>query len=122
MFSGSAIMAKASSRAIHSAEAAGGEVADRLMHAVASLRHEIASMANAVNDFGAPRVRDLQHDLQHNASALAQDLQRHLPVVARKVSRQAGVASRAVVNDPVPAIVVVGTLALLTSLFLRRSE
>lgn len=114
-------MAKASSRAVRSVEHAGGEVADRLMHAVAGLRQEIASVAAAVNDYGAPRVRDFQHDLQHGASALAHDLQRQLPVVARQVSRRAGVASRAVVNDPVPAIVVVGTLALLTSLFLRRN-
>lgn len=110
-------MARSNNRAI-----ASGEVSDRLMHAVAGLRQELATVAAAVNDFGAPRMQDIQHSLQRGASGLADGLQRQLPVVARRVSRQAGVASRAVVNDPLPALVVMGTLALLTSLVLHRGR
>lgn len=115
-------MAKSTNSAIRAAEQAGGEVTDRLMHAVSGLRHEIAAIAAAVNDYGSPRMREWQHDLQQGATALAQDVQRQLPLVARRVSRQAGATTRAVVNDPVPAIVVVGTLALLVSLFASRNR
>lgn len=109
-------MATTAKRALAALADTGDEVAEQLADRVSSLRADIAAIAEAVNEFGSHRF----HDMQRGATALAREAGHQLPVVARQVGRQATIAGRAVGRDPLPTIVVVGTIALLASLVFRR--
>ena len=104
-------------RAFHMIERNRDYGADVLAECVARLREDVRELASALRDQGAHRYGDLQH----NASALVHDLRRQLPVATEELGRQARLAGRAVQRDPVPLLVTVGTIALLSSLF-RRSR
>lgn len=105
-------MANTARRALTALADTGDDVAEHL----SSLRADIAAIAQAVNEFGNHRL----HDVRKGATALAREAGHQLPIVARQVGRQATHAGRAVGRDPLPAIVVLGTVLLLTSLLFRR--
>lgn len=109
-------MAISRKRALKAVEHGSEDVMETLSASIATLRSEIASIADAVNDYSGHRFSDLQH----GASAFAREVQHQLPVVAKSVSRQASAATRAVRNDPLPTIVVLGTIALVSALVFRR--
>ncbi|GLQ09732.1 hypothetical protein GCM10007913_16640 [Devosia yakushimensis] len=109
-------MATSARRAIKQIEETGDDISDNLIHQVAALRKEIATIADAVGDYGGHRL----HDVQHNAVALANEVRHQGAVVARQVGRQAGVATRAVQQNPVPVIIALGTIALISALVFRR--
>ena len=93
------------------------EVGERLGEQLARLRAELTDLASTAQEYG----RHHYSDLSHQAAATLHELRRHLPGAAEELSRQARQAGRAVRNDPVPLLVTVGTIALLTHLFSRRS-
>lgn len=109
-------MATSARRAIKQIEETGGDVSEHLLHQVAALRKEIASISDAVGDYSGHRL----HDMQHNAVALANEVRHQGAVVAKQVGRQAGVATRAVQQNPVPVIIALGTIALISALVFRR--
>lgn len=109
-------MARSTKRAVSAFQHGSEDVVDTLTASLNALRSEIASISEAVNDYSGHRF----NDLQHGATALVKEVQHQLPVVARQVSRQATAATRAVRNDPLPTIVVLGTIALVSALVFRR--
>lgn len=109
-------MATSARRAIKQIEEAGDDISDNLFRQVAALRKEIATIADAVGDYGSHGL----HDMQHNAVALANEVRHQGAVVAKQVGRQAGVATRAVQQNPVPVIIALGTIALISALVFRR--
>ena len=109
-------MATSARRAIKQIEEAGDDISDNLIQQIAALRKEISTIADAVGDYGGHRV----HDMQHNAVALANEVRHQGRVVAKQVGRQAGVATRAVQENPVPVIIALGTIALISALVFRR--
>lgn len=109
-------MATATKRTIKAAADPGDSAADSLLDQIASLRREIAAISDAVSDFGGHRLGDVQH----NAVALAREVRHQGAVVARQVNRQASAAGRAIQHNPVPVIVVLGTIALLSALIFTR--
>ena len=74
-------------------------------------------MSHSVQSYYGSHALD---DLQHNAQALAHEVRQQSRVVARQVGRQANIAGRAVQENPVPAVVVLGTIALLATLLFTR--
>ncbi|UXN69566.1 hypothetical protein N8A98_20445 [Devosia neptuniae] len=109
-------MATSARRAIKQIEEAGDDISDNLVRQIAALRKEIAGIADAVSDYSDHGL----HDVQHNALALANEVRHQGAAVAKQVSRQAGVASRAARDHPVPLIIALGTIALLSALVFRR--
>jgi hypothetical protein len=109
-------MATSAKRALKSVETAGDSVSDALFDQIAALRKEIAAVSEAVSDYGGHSLADLQH----NAVALAKEVRHGGAVVARQVNRQASVAGKAIQENPVPVIVVLGTIALLSALIFTR--
>ena len=92
--------------------------ADVLGERIARLREEIGELAHGLQDYGGHRYEDLQH----HASALVRDLSRQLPAATEELGRHARSAGRAVQRDPVPFLVAVGTVALLSRLFMRGNR
>lgn len=109
-------MATAARRVIKQVEGSGEELSGNIAQQIASLRKEIAAIADAVSDYGGNSFEDVQH----NALALAKEVRHQGAVVARQVGRQANVATRAVQENPVPVIVVLGTIALISALIFSR--
>ncbi|MBE0580711.1 hypothetical protein [Devosia sp.] len=109
-------MATAAKRALKSVENAGESVSDALLDQIAALRNEIAAISEAVSDYGGHSLSDVQH----NAVALAKEVRHQGAVVARQVNRQAGAAGKAIQENPIPVIVVLGTIALLSALIFTR--
>lgn len=94
---------------------------------IASLSHDIAALAGEARRLGEPRLKDaartassFAEDLVHTLEPLAQDLARSARATGRDAARRAKLAGRAVRDDPVPAVIALGTFALLASLLLRR--
>ena len=106
-------MATATKRAIRQAEHAGEEISENLAHQIASLRKQIDQISHSVNSYSI-------HDLQHNAVAIANEVRHQGRAVARQVGRQANMAGRAVQDNPVPLIVALGTIALVSALIFAR--
>lgn len=111
-------MASAAKRTIKTIEDTGEGVSDALFEQLAALRKEIASISEAVSDYGG----DTLGDMQHNARALAKEVRHQGAVVAREVNRQASVAGKAIQENPVPVIVALGTIALLSALVFMRDQ
>jgi len=109
-------MATSAKRTIKTIEDAGDSVSDALLDQIASLRKELASISDAVSDYGGHRL----NDVQHNAVALAKEVRHQGAVVARQVNRQATVAGKAIQDNPIPVIVALGTIALLSALIFTR--
>ena len=111
-------MATAAKRALRSVEEAGEGVSDALLDQVAALRREIAAISEAVGNYGGHTLGNVQH----NAVALAREVRHQGAVMARQVNRQASVAGKAIQSNPVPVIVALGTIALLSALIFMRDE
>lgn len=109
-------MATAAKQAIKRIEDTGEDFSDGLSQQIASLRREIASISDAVSEYGGSTF----DDVQHNAAALAKEVRHQGAIVARQVSRQANVASKAVQENPIPVLVALGTIALLSALIFTR--
>jgi len=109
-------MATATKRAIRQAEHAGEEISENLAHQIASLRKQIDQISHSVNSYGDHSI----HDLQHNAVAIANEVRHQGRAVARQVGRQANMAGRAVQDNPVPLIVALGAIALVSALIFVR--
>ncbi|MET3925416.1 hypothetical protein [Devosia sp. 2618] len=109
-------MATSAKRTLKTIEHAGDNVSDALFDQIASLRKEIASISEAVSDYSGHTF----DDVQHNAVALAKEVRHQGAVVARQVSRQANAAGKAVQENPIPVIVVLGTIALVSALIFSR--
>ena len=109
-------MARPATRALRHLGAAGEDFSDELTLQVAALRKEIAAIADAVGDYGSPRF----NDITNNAVALADEFKHQGAVVAKQVGRQARVATRAVQDNPVPVIVALGAIALISTLIFAR--
>ena len=111
-------MAASAKRALKTVEDAGEGMSDALLEQIAALRKEISAISDAVSDYGGHQL----DDMQHNAVALAREVRHQGAVVAKQVGRQASVASRAVQENPVPVIVALGTIALLSALIFARDQ
>ena len=109
-------MATSAKRALKSVETAGDSVSDALFDQIAALRKEIATISDAVADYGHHSLGDLQH----GAVALAKEVRHGSAAMARQVNRQASLAGKAIQENPVPVIVVLGTIALLSALIFKR--
>lgn len=109
-------MATAAKRTIKTVENAGEGISDALLDQIAALRKEIASISDAVGEYGGHALSDVQH----NAVALAKEVRQQGALVGREVNRQAHVAGKVVQENPVPVLVVLGTIALLSTLLFRR--
>lgn len=109
-------MATTAKRSIKAVEDAGDGVSTALLDQIAALRQEIAAIAEAVSDYGGHSLSGVHH----NAVALAREVRHQGAVVARQVNRQAGAAGKAIQENPVPVIVVLGTIALLSALIFTR--
>lgn len=106
-------MATSAKRTIKNVEA---NMPDALLEQIASLRAEIASISEAVSEYGGHQLGDIQH----NALALAKEVRHQGAAVARQVSRQASSAGKVVQENPVPVIVALGTIALISALVFMR--
>lgn len=109
-------MATAAKRTIKAVEQTSDSMSDALLDQIATLRKEIAAISEAVSDYSGHSFSDVQH----NAVALAKEVRHQGAVVARQVNRQASVASKAIQDNPVPVIVALGTIALLSALIFTR--
>ena len=109
-------MATATQRALQQAEHTGEMVSDNLTQQVAALRKQVDQLGHSVQDYGGHSI----DDLQHNAVAIAKEVRHQGQVVARQMGRQANVAGKAVHDNPVPVIVALGTIALISTLIFAR--
>lgn len=101
-------MARSAQRAIKHIEAAGDDISDEIFTQLASLRKEIASIADSASKYSGNRF----DDVQHNALALADDFRHQGEKVARQVGKQARIATKAAQDNPVPLVVALGAIAL----------
>ena len=110
-------MATATQRALRRVENSGEAITENLAHQIAALRKQVDEMSHSVQSYYGGHALD---DLQHNAVALANEVRQQSRVVARQVGRQANMAGKVVQENPVPAVVVLGTIALLATLLFTR--
>lgn len=96
---------------------------------VTALSEEIASLTRQVQRYARPRVREAAHtagdfagEVFHHLEPIARDALHRADAARRVVARQAKATGRAVRDDPVPAVIALGTFALLATLLLRREE
>ena len=109
-------MATSAKRTIKAVENAGDSISDTLFDQIAALRKDIGAISDALSDYGGHSLGEVQH----NAVALAREVRHQGAAVARQVNRQASIAGRAIHDNPVPVVVVLGTIALLSALIFRR--
>ncbi|HEY0032874.1 MAG TPA: hypothetical protein VGB81_06380 [Devosia sp.] len=111
-------MAISRKRAIKHAEVVGEELFDNLSRQIVLLRKELGAIAEAVNDYSGSTLGDAQH----NALALARDMREGGKLVAKRVVRQAGHAGDAVRENPLPVLIGLGTIALLSTFLFSRGH
>lgn len=109
-------MAISAKRTLRAARKDGEDIADALLDQIAVLRKEIAEISDAVNDYSGHALSDVQH----NAVALAREVRHQGAVALREANKQAQVAGKVVQENPIPVIVVLGTIALLSALLFTR--
>ncbi|MHA6692605.1 hypothetical protein [Devosia sp. A449] len=109
-------MATAAKRTLKTVEDASENMSDALHDQVANLRKEIAAISSAVSEYSGGAL----DDVQHNAVAIAKEVRHQGAVVAKQVGRQANAAGKAVQENPVPALVALGVIALLSTLIFTR--
>lgn len=109
-------MAINANRTLRAARKDGEDITHALLDQIADLRRELAEISDAVNGYGNHAFSDVQH----NAVALAKEVRQQGAVALRQVNKQAHVAGKAVQDNPVPVIAVLGTIALLSALLFSR--
>ncbi|MBS3848590.1 hypothetical protein PSC71_14165 [Devosia sp. J2-20] len=109
-------MATATSRALQKAENTGEAISDNLTHQIAALRKQVDQLSHSVHSYSDHSMSDLQH----NAVAIAREVQHQGRAVARQVSKQANATGEAVRENPVPVVLALGTIALLSALVFTR--
>lgn len=87
-----------------------------LQHQIAELRDDIAALSGGA----AHQGHDAVETLGHHAADLLDQAVRQGRVAADRVSRQLVSTGKAVQRDPVPVLVAIGTLVLISSLLMRR--
>lgn len=103
-------------RTLRALEKDGADLQDALLDRIADLRSELADLSKAVNNYSGSSF----DDLQHSAAAIAKEVRQQGAIALRQANRQAQVATKAVQENPVPALAVLGTIALLSALLFRR--
>jgi hypothetical protein len=103
-------------RAARQAEALSEEAFDKLSRQINLLRKELASVSASVDDYGGNTLESVQH----SALAIAREVGHGSKDIARQVSHQAKRAGKAVQSDPLPVVVALGTIALLSALLFSR--
>jgi len=111
-------MATAAKRTIKRAENAGDDIIDNLTSQIASLRDELSSISESVGKYSNNHFKDAQH----NAVAVVDQVRHQGAVAARQIGRQANVAGRAVQENPIPVIVALGTIALISALIFTATD
>lgn len=109
-------MAIAANRTLRAVRKDSEDISDALLEQIAVLRKELADITDAVSDYGGNTFSDVQH----NAVALAKEVRHQGAVALREANKQAHVATKAVQENPVPVIVALGTIALLSAFLFRR--
>lgn len=109
-------MAITAKRTIRAARKDGEDITEALMDQIAVLRKELAEITDAVNDYSGNAF----HDVQQNAVAIAKEVRHQGTIALRQANKQAQVASKAVQENPIPVIAVLGTIALLSALLFTR--
>lgn len=96
---------------------------------IASLSQEVAHLTRQVRRYAQPRAEHAAHsatdfagDVFHQLEPFAREALHQANSARRAVAHQAKVTGRAVREDPVPAVIALGTFALIASLFLRGEE
>ena len=96
---------------------------------IASLTEDVARLTRQVRRYSQPRVEHAAHtagdfagDVFHQLEPIARDALHRANDARRAVAHQAKVTGRAVRDDPVPAVIALGTFALIASLVLGREE
>ncbi|WEK06078.1 MAG: hypothetical protein P0Y65_07440 [Candidatus Devosia phytovorans] len=103
-------------RTLRALEKDGSDLQDALLDRISDLRSELADLSKAVNNYGGNTF----DDIQHNALAIAKEVRHQGSVALREANKQAHVATKAVQENPIPALAVLGTIALLSALLFRR--
>ena len=111
-------MATAARRSLKRIEDGAEDIGENLSAQIAALRDEIASISDSVSKYGNHRLGDMQH----NAIAVVDQVRHQGAATARQLGRQANVASRAVQENPIPVIVALGTIALISALIFTASD
>ena len=111
-------MADISERARHLVAQHSQDIPDWLGHHFGDLRAEIAALAAGLGKIGGKRLKQAQHE----AGALTEVAREQLPVLALRAGHHAVRAGRSFRADPVPAVVLVGTAALLASLLFSEGR
>jgi hypothetical protein len=81
---------------------------------IASLRHELASISEAVHNFSIDTydgALDMVDDVRHQAAR-----------AGRQIGRQANAAGHVIKDNPVPITVVLAVIALLSAVVLQRRD
>lgn len=111
-------MATSARRTIKRIENGSEEVAENIGAQIAAMRKEIASIAAAVEDYSGVSVGDMRH----NAVELVDQVRHQGAVAAKQIGKQANAAGQVVRENPVPVIVVLGTIALISALIFTRDQ
>ena len=111
-------MATTAQRSIKRIRDTRDDVENDLADQIAALREEIASISSSVSKYSNNRL----HDMQDNAVAVVDQVRHQGAVAARQIGRQANVAGRAVQENPIPVIVALGTIALISALIFTATD
>ena len=110
-------MATAARRTIKRLEGTSEDISENIGAQIATLRREIASISAAVEDYSGHSVSDIRH----GAVELVDQVRHQGAVAARQIGKQANVAGHVVRENPVPVIVALGTIALISALIFTRT-
>ncbi|MEO8686018.1 MAG: hypothetical protein ABI414_14400 [Devosia sp.] len=111
-------MATTAQRSIKRIRDTGSDIENDLAEQISALREEIASISSSVSKYSNSRL----HDMQDNAVAVVDQVRHQGAVAARQIGRQANVAGRAVQENPIPVIVALGTIALISALIFTATD
>lgn len=111
-------MANTAQRSIKRINDTRDDIQNDLADQIASLREEIASISESVSKYSNRRL----HDMGDNAVAVVDQVRHQGAVAARQIGRQANVAGRAVQENPIPVIVALGTIALISALIFTATD
>ena len=111
-------MATTAQRSIKRLRDTGRDVEHDLAEQIEALREEIASISSSVRKYSSGHL----YDIGDNAVAVVDQVRHQGAVAARQIGRQANVAGRAVQENPIPVIVALGTIALISALIFTATD